>query len=68
MVLLSDHVQRVKYNHSYFGWGPVMGAFLPGSALRPHLFLIYMNDMFLKIQNIYSLLMTLVLSAVVMII
>ena len=50
MVLLSDHVQRIKCNHSYFGWGPILGRIPQGSALDP-LFLIYVNDMLLQIQN-----------------
>ena len=31
MVFLSDCVQRVKCDHSYFGWGPVLGGIPQGS-------------------------------------
>ena len=48
---ISDHVQRVKYNHSSFGWGPVLGEFPQRNALGPLLFLIYVNDMLLQTQN-----------------
>ena len=51
MVLLSDCVQPVKCNHSYFDWGPVFGRIVQGSALEPLSFLIYVNDMLLQIKN-----------------
>ena len=51
MVLLSDRIQRVKFNHSYLGWEPVSGGIPQGSALGPLLFLIHVNGMLLQIQN-----------------
>ena len=50
MVFLSDCLQRVKRNHSYFGWEPVVGGIPHGSALEPLFLLIYVNGMLL-IQN-----------------
>ena len=49
-VHLSDHVQRIKCNYSYFGWGLVLEGIPKESFLGPLLFLIYVNDMLL-IQN-----------------
>ena len=51
MVLLSDCLQRVKCNHPYFGWGLVLGGIPQGISLGSLLFLNYVNDMLLQIQN-----------------
>ena len=42
---LSDHLQRVKHDHSYSEWGSVPGGIPQDSALGPLLVLVYVNDL-----------------------
>ena len=66
---LSNRIYQVKYNHSYFGWGPIIGGIPQKSTLGPSYFrFMSMLCYYSHRMAFCSLLMTLVWSAIMMII